>query len=86
MIEPNWMGLGMIVTFGNIPVPVKLDEAVAALLRIFSPPDSKPLTLGVKATEIRQNAAGARICPSVQSEPPGETRAKSAGFDPPVKE
>lgn len=90
LVEPTLVlgkaiGRGVIKRLGAgtaVPVPVRVAVAEARLLRKVKLPVRAPTPPGVKVTEIRQVAAGARVCPFAQSVPPGETRAKSEEFVP----
>lgn len=81
MNEPNGRGLGVQVMIGKMPVPLKLELTVGALLKTFTPPDSKAAVLGVKITESVQLVPAAMVVPQVV-----EVCEKSAGLLPPVKE
>jgi len=58
LMEPKAMGLGVMVMAGKVPVPVRLAETVAALLRMFRPADSRPVVVGVNTADMVQVLAG----------------------------
>jgi hypothetical protein len=83
VMDPKVMGLGVMVMAGKMPVPVRLEETVAALLRIFRPADSSAVVEGVKTTAMKQVFPAGSV--DMQSDPPTGPRVKSAGLLPPAK-